>query len=141
MCHCMTPVPCHAGVIIGLAIYNAHTLNISFPRAVYSKLLGSPLSLAHLADVEPAVHHSLTQLLAYPSQDVEEDMCLTFQVCWHPVWVVRKQDSHCFSLLDMGMLHLRSFSGCIPWRRRPSAHLRHVRRVAATCCSVQCCKS
>lgn len=70
----------HAGVVIGLAIYNAHVLNFAFPSAVYQKLLGRPPTLANLRDADPAVFSSLTHLLEYPADRVEADMCLTFQV-------------------------------------------------------------
>jgi hypothetical protein len=66
-------------VVIGLAIYNAHTLNIAFAPAVYKKLLGQPLALDDLREVEPEVYTSLAQLLHYPAEQVEADMCLTFQ--------------------------------------------------------------
>ena len=70
-------------MVIGLAIYNAHTLNIAFAPAVYKQLLGQPrqrVQLDDLREVEPEVYTSLSQLLHYPADKVEADMCLTFQV-------------------------------------------------------------
>ena len=69
-----------AGAVVGLAIYNAHLLDLPFAAAVYAKLLRAPLSLADLRDVEPATFRSLSQLLEYPAARVEADMGLTFQV-------------------------------------------------------------
>jgi hypothetical protein len=69
-----------AGVVIGLAIYNAHVLNFAFPSAVYQKLLNRTPTLANLRDADPPVFRSLTHLLEYPADRVEADMCLTFQV-------------------------------------------------------------
>lgn len=67
-------------MVIGLAIYNAHTLNIAFAPAVYKQLLGQRVQLDDLREVEPEVYISLSQLLHYPADKVEADMCLTFQV-------------------------------------------------------------
>lgn len=44
---------CLVGVLVGLAIYNATLLDLHFPLAVYRKLLGLPVSLADLEDIDP----------------------------------------------------------------------------------------
>lgn len=77
-----------AGVVVGLAIFNAHVLHVSFAAPVFKLLLGEALALHDLRDVAPDVHHSLTELLRYPAERVEEDMCLTFQVRWTSTCVV-----------------------------------------------------
>lgn len=69
-----------AGVIIGLAIYNAHILDFAFAGAVYKKLLGHDVGLEDLRDVDLPVYQSLKQLLAHPADRIEQDMDLTFQV-------------------------------------------------------------
>ena len=70
-----------AGIIIGLAIYNCHILDFTFPVAIYKKLLGLPVGLHDLKDVNGEVYNSLVKLLEYPEDRVEADMGLTYQVC------------------------------------------------------------
>jgi hypothetical protein len=69
-----------AGVIVGLAIHNGHTLNLNLAPVMFRKLLRAPLRLEDLSDVHPEIHRSLRWLLQYPAERVEEDMGLTFQV-------------------------------------------------------------
>ncbi|KAJ2078361.1 hypothetical protein H4R24_004531 [Coemansia sp. RSA 988] len=51
------------GQLIGLAVYNAVILDIHLPPAIYKKLLGVPVTRDDLRQVDPALHHGLTQLL------------------------------------------------------------------------------
>lgn len=69
-----------AGVIVGLAIHNGHTLNLNLAPAIFRKLLRAPLRLEDLLDVHPDVHRSLCSLLQYPADRIEADMGVTFQV-------------------------------------------------------------
>lgn len=64
---------------MGLAIHNGHILSLSLARALYKKLLGSPLELDDLQEMHSGVYNSLKHLLAYDAELVEEDMGLTFQ--------------------------------------------------------------
>ncbi|XP_076066070.1 putative E3 ubiquitin-protein ligase HECTD2 [Oratosquilla oratoria] len=82
------------GVLMGLAVYNSIILDVRFPSICFRKLLSPPVipafehmavgvaktpALDDLAEIMPEVAHGLRELLAYEG-DVEEDMCLTFQV-------------------------------------------------------------
>lgn len=81
------------GVLMGLAVYNSNILDLRFPSVCYQKLLSPPVvphgdmhlgvvrnpSLDDLAQIMPEVARGLRELLAYQG-DVEQDMCLTFQV-------------------------------------------------------------
>jgi hypothetical protein len=54
------------GVLVSLALYNGLTLPVTFPKALYRKLLGSPVSeLHHIADGWPDLVSGLTTLLEW----------------------------------------------------------------------------
>ncbi|XP_042209377.1 probable E3 ubiquitin-protein ligase HECTD2 [Homarus americanus] len=82
------------GVLMGLAVYNSIILDVHFPAICYRKLLSPPVVPAYehlavgiakapglddLSEIMPEVAHGLRELLKYEG-DVEEDMCLSFQV-------------------------------------------------------------
>ncbi|XP_002738170.1 putative E3 ubiquitin-protein ligase HECTD2 [Saccoglossus kowalevskii] len=82
------------GVLMGLAVYNSIILDIHFPLATYKKLLSpavvpynnprssvgrATFTLDDLAALHPDLAHGLKELLEYEG-DVEEDLCLTFQI-------------------------------------------------------------
>ncbi|XP_069974942.1 probable E3 ubiquitin-protein ligase HECTD2 [Penaeus vannamei] len=82
------------GVLMGLAVYNSIILDIRFPSICFRKLLSPPVvpayehmavgiakepSLDDLSEIMPEVAHGLRELLRYEG-DVEDDMCLSFQV-------------------------------------------------------------
>ena len=72
---------CICGVLVGLAAYNNVLVTVPFPTVVYRKLLGLPLSLADLAQIEPDVALGLQKLLDCPATGSEvEDMLLAFEV-------------------------------------------------------------
>lgn len=64
--------------MIGLAMYNGVILDVQFPQAIYSKLLGERVTLRELAQFNPALARGLEQLLAYEG-DVE-DLAMTFEI-------------------------------------------------------------
>ena len=93
------------GCVIGLAAYNAHSINITFPSIFYKQLLNTPIdgeqtppsssyahatssassassapiySLADLHSLDPRLVQSLQQLLAYSDSDLEDVFALTF---------------------------------------------------------------
>ncbi|KAF0289605.1 putative E3 ubiquitin-protein ligase HERC4 [Amphibalanus amphitrite] len=68
------------GIVCGLAIYNSTIVNLPFPLALYRKLLDQPLSLDDLAGLSPMTARSLSDVLSYTGDDLEETMCLTFEV-------------------------------------------------------------
>jgi hypothetical protein len=57
------------GLLLGLGIYNGVVLDLHFPRAVYRKLLGQPLTLSDMRELQPAVVDGMAQLLAYEEPD------------------------------------------------------------------------
>ncbi|CAL8400654.1 unnamed protein product [Boreogadus saida] len=67
------------GIVLGLAIYNNCILDVHFPMVVYRKLMGKKGTLRDLADSNPVLFQSLTELLSYEGS-VEEDMMITFQI-------------------------------------------------------------
>ncbi|KAJ4431548.1 hypothetical protein ANN_20147 [Periplaneta americana] len=82
------------GVLMGLAVYNSIILDLHFPSICYRKLLSPPVvpdvdtadvgnvkapTVEDLAEIMPDVSRGLTELLAYEG-NVEEDMCMSFQV-------------------------------------------------------------
>lgn len=40
----------------GLAIYNSHILEFQFPMVLYKKLLGQPVGLEDLAELQPDIY-------------------------------------------------------------------------------------
>jgi hypothetical protein len=66
------------GLMIGLAMYNGVILDVQFPQAIYSKLLGEKVTLRELKQFNPALTRGLEQLLAYEG-DVE-DLAMTFEI-------------------------------------------------------------
>ncbi|CAL8308851.1 unnamed protein product [Merluccius merluccius] len=67
------------GIVLGLAIYNNCILDVHFPMVVYRKLMGKRGTFRDLADSNPVLFQSLTELLQYEGS-VEDDMMITFQI-------------------------------------------------------------
>ncbi|KAI0026094.1 hypothetical protein F4780DRAFT_7064 [Xylariomycetidae sp. FL0641] len=70
------------GLLMSLAIYNGLTLPITFPKALYRKLLGEPVTeLHHIADGWPEIASGLTNLLEWNERDgaVEDVFVLTYE--------------------------------------------------------------
>jgi len=72
------------GMLVGLAIYNGVTLPVTFPLALYRKLLGKPVkSITHIRDGWPSVAKSFEAMLAWKDDDVEDifglDYAFTFE--------------------------------------------------------------
>eukprot|EP00834_Sanchytrium_tribonematis_P005081 NODE_286_length_10728_cov_0.553298.p3 type:complete len:456 gc:universal NODE_286_length_10728_cov_0.553298:5950-4583(-) len=65
------------GELIGIAIYNGIFLDISFPLALYKKLLNEPLNLEDLKDLDPQLSTSLKSLL---TMDNVALLDLTFEI-------------------------------------------------------------
>ncbi|KAF4553034.1 E3 ubiquitin-protein ligase RSP5-like protein [Elsinoe fawcettii] len=63
------------GVLFGLAIYNGITLPVSFPSALYKKLMGYRTDRNDLREGWPEVHKSLQDIEDY-TDDVETDLAL-----------------------------------------------------------------
>ncbi|PTB65622.1 hypothetical protein BBK36DRAFT_1159762 [Trichoderma citrinoviride] len=70
------------GVIVSLAVYNGLTLPVTFPKALYRKLLGEPVEeLYHIADGWPALASGLMSLLEWDEKDgaVEDVFARTYE--------------------------------------------------------------
>ncbi|CAH8615416.1 unnamed protein product [Heterobilharzia americana] len=68
------------GILCGLAIYNSIIVDLSFPLAMFRKLLGETPGLDDLKELDPIVGRSLQQLLDYDEPDLAEVFCLNFSV-------------------------------------------------------------
>ncbi|KAH8816070.1 HECT-domain-containing protein-like protein [Xylogone sp. PMI_703] len=70
------------GLIVGLAVYNGLTLPVTFPKALYRKLLGRDITeLHHIVDGWPALASGLTSLLEWDEKDgsVEDIFTRTYE--------------------------------------------------------------
>ncbi|KAI1310612.1 hypothetical protein F5Y03DRAFT_344970 [Xylaria venustula] len=70
------------GLLVSLAVYNGLTLPVTFPKALYHKLLGEPVTeLHHIADGWPEHANGLTKLLEWNENDgaVEDIFVLTYE--------------------------------------------------------------
>ncbi|KAA6392573.1 MAG: putative Ubiquitin-protein ligase E3A [Streblomastix strix] len=68
------------GKMMGLAIYNSIILDLHFPLAVYKKLLGLPINLRDLAQIQPEVARSFQLLLQFQSEAEVEALDLNFSI-------------------------------------------------------------
>ncbi|KAI8064399.1 hypothetical protein BC940DRAFT_306156 [Gongronella butleri] len=57
------------GLLIGLAVYNGVILDLHFPLALYKKLMGRPVDLHDLKQLDPSLGHGLEQLLQHPMDE------------------------------------------------------------------------
>ncbi|KXJ96781.1 ubiquitin-protein ligase E3A [Microdochium bolleyi] len=70
------------GLLMSLAVYNGLTLPVTFPKALYQKLLGESVTeLHHIADGWPDLANGLTNLLEWNEKDgaVEDVFVLTYE--------------------------------------------------------------
>lgn len=70
------------GLLVSLAVYNGLTLPITFPKALYRKLLNEPVTeLHHIADGWPELANGLTTLLEWDEKDglVEDVFARTYE--------------------------------------------------------------
>ncbi|KAK3998295.1 ubiquitin-protein ligase E3A [Cladorrhinum sp. PSN332] len=70
------------GLLVSLAIYNGLTLPVTFPKALYRKLLGEPVTeLHHIDDGWPELASGLTSLLEWDEKDgsVEDVFARTYE--------------------------------------------------------------
>lgn len=68
------------GAVCGLAIYNSTIIGLSFPLALYKKLLNRKTTLEDLMELMPSVGRGMHDLLDYEGDDVEDVFCLTFEI-------------------------------------------------------------
>jgi hypothetical protein len=71
-----------AGVLVGMSCFHGASVQLSFPTAVYAQLLGQPLTMSHLEQLEPELARSLQQLLSYEDEESFKDIFgdMTFEV-------------------------------------------------------------
>jgi hypothetical protein len=70
------------GLLVSLAVYNGLTLPVTFPKALYRKLLNQPVTeLHHIADGWPDLASGLTALLEWDEKDgkVEDVFARTYE--------------------------------------------------------------
>lgn len=70
------------GLVVALAVYNGLTLPVSFPKALYRKLLGEPVTdIHHIGDGWPQIARSLTELLEWDETHgaVEDVFAITYE--------------------------------------------------------------
>lgn len=68
------------GILCGLAIYNFTIINLTFPLALYKKLLNETPDLSDLKELSPIVWKSMQSLLDYQNDDLEDVFCLCFEI-------------------------------------------------------------
>lgn len=68
------------GLLVGLAIYNGATLPVTFPRALYRKLLGLQVNeIEYIRDGWPALSKGLADLLSWDEGDVKDVFIRTYE--------------------------------------------------------------
>lgn len=70
------------GLLVSLAVYNGLTLPVSFPKALYRKLLGESVTdIHHINDGWPQIASSLTELLEWDESNgaVEDVFAVTYE--------------------------------------------------------------
>ncbi|PHH89163.1 hypothetical protein CDD83_6575 [Cordyceps sp. RAO-2017] len=70
------------GLLVSLAVYNGLTLPVTFPKALYRKLLGQPVDqLHHIADAWPELASGLTTLVEWDEKEglVEDVFARTYE--------------------------------------------------------------
>lgn len=82
-----------AGILLGLAIYNAINLDLHLPNIIYKKLLNEPYNLEvfylisqninfhffqNLKEIEPEIYKSLKFIQDYKNDDLEDMLMQTF---------------------------------------------------------------
>ena len=72
------------GIVLGLAIYNDTIIDISFPLALYKKLLGENIDMYDLKELDPTLYKSFQQILNFDEEEngstIEDVFSLTFSI-------------------------------------------------------------
>lgn len=68
------------GILCGLAIYNFTIINISFPLALYKKLLNEKPDLSDLKELSPPLAQSMQSILDYDGDDMEDVFGISFDI-------------------------------------------------------------
>ncbi|EGD77834.1 hypothetical protein PTSG_08925 [Salpingoeca rosetta] len=75
------------GRLLGMAVFHEHFLDVTFTKSFYKHLLGLPLTLKDLQDVDPDVHRSMIWIL---ENTVTEDMELYFVADYESFGVMKQ---------------------------------------------------
>lgn len=70
------------GILCGLSLFNCNVANLSFPLALFKKLLDQKPSLEDLKELSPVLGKSLEVLLDNESSDFEELFYIHFNIHW-----------------------------------------------------------
>ncbi|ORZ35703.1 hypothetical protein BCR44DRAFT_1461039 [Catenaria anguillulae PL171] len=68
-----------AGKVCGVALYNSIVLQVHFPLVLFKKLLGEPLTIDDLAEIDPQLAQGMRTLANFQG-DVQSTYCRTFTV-------------------------------------------------------------
>ncbi|XP_064632094.1 probable E3 ubiquitin-protein ligase HERC4 isoform X2 [Lineus longissimus] len=68
------------GQVCGLAIYNSTIIDLSFPLALYKKLLQKPVTLEDMKELEPQLGRGLEEMMEYDDEDFEDIFPITFEI-------------------------------------------------------------
>ncbi|XP_073447024.1 probable E3 ubiquitin-protein ligase HERC6 [Dendrobates tinctorius] len=72
----------HYGILCGLAIFNAFTIYLPFPLALFKKLLGKKVTLEDLKELQPTMGKSMQSLLDTENEKDVENLDLYFTLSW-----------------------------------------------------------
>ncbi|KAM6971878.1 E3 ISG15--protein ligase HERC5-like [Aplochiton taeniatus] len=71
------------GILCGLALYNHNIVNLSFPLALFKKLLNIEVTLEDLRDFSPVLGESLRYILEdYTYDDIDKNLIVDFLISW-----------------------------------------------------------
>lgn len=68
------------GLLCGLAIYNFTIINLSFPLALYKKLLNEKPDLSDLKELSPTLAQSMQSILDYSGSDMADVFGVAFEI-------------------------------------------------------------
>jgi hypothetical protein len=106
------------GLLVSLAVYNGLTLPVTFPKALYRKLLGESVTeLHHIADGWPDLASGLTSLLEWDEKDgaVEDVFARTYEFSVSAFGQHITREMKALSATQQHLHHSRSKEKDEPW--------------------------
>ncbi|ORX93542.1 HECT-domain-containing protein [Basidiobolus meristosporus CBS 931.73] len=85
------------GIILGLALYNGIAIGVNFPKLMYKKLLGKPITLDDFKEGFPALGRGLEQMLQWKDGDVYDVFMREFDISYKEAGAINT-----YSLLSNG---------------------------------------
>ncbi|XP_069341458.1 probable E3 ubiquitin-protein ligase HERC6 isoform X1 [Eulemur rufifrons] len=70
------------GILCGLSLFNSNVANLSFPLALYKKLLDQKPSLEDLKELSPLLGKNLQEVLNDEADDIGEELYIHFSIHW-----------------------------------------------------------